>query len=181
MREDPDAALVLASRAGDRQAFAQLLARYEKPVFNAAYRILHHREDAADVTQTAFLRAYEHLDRYDPAQRFFAWIYRIAMNEALDVGARKAPVDVELDVMPDPAGGPDDQAEGAQADARVQDALMALALEQRVLVVLKHVQDCSYEQMAAILECPVKTVKSRLFTARRALRERLLERGWEPA
>ena len=82
MSQDPDAALVLASRAGDRQAFEQLLARHERAVFNAAYRILHHRDDAADVTQTAFLRAYEHLDRYDPAMRFFSWIYRIAINEA---------------------------------------------------------------------------------------------------
>jgi RNA polymerase sigma-70 factor (ECF subfamily) len=181
MREDPDAALVLASRAGDRHAFEQLLARYERAVFNAAYRILHQRDDAADVTQTAFLRAYEHLDRYDPAQRFFSWLYRIAINEALDLGGRRAPDDVDLDTVPDQGEGPDVQIAGAQSDARVQGALMALEVDQRALVVLKHVQDLSYEQIALILDCPVKTVKSRLFTARRALRDRLLERGWIPA
>jgi len=181
MKQDPDAALVLASRAGDRHAFEQLLARYERQVFNAAYRILHHRDDAADVTQTAFLRAYEHLDRYDPAQRFFSWLYRIAINEAMDLGGRRAPTQFELDTLPDHADGPDAQADGDRSDARLQGALMALDVDQRALVVLKHVQDFSYEQIAEILDCPVKTVKSRLFSARRALRDRLLERGWVQA
>jgi len=181
MKEDPDAALVLASRAGDRRAFEQLLARYERPVFNAAYRILHHRDDAADVTQTAFLRAYEHLDRYDPAQRFFSWLYRIAINEAMDVSGRRKPEPLLLEVVADPGEGPDGQAAGAQSDARLQHALMALSVDQRALVVLKHVQDFSYEQIAVILDCPVKTVKSRLFTARRALRDRLLAQGWVAA
>jgi RNA polymerase sigma-70 factor (ECF subfamily) len=89
MKEDPDAALVLASRDGNRRAFEQLLSRYERPVFNAAFRILHHRDDAADVTQTAFLKAYEHLDRYDASQQFFSWLYRIAINEAIDLSHRK--------------------------------------------------------------------------------------------
>lgn len=181
MREDPDAALVLASRAGDRRAFEQLLARYERPVFNAAYRILHHRDDAADVTQTAFLRAYEHLDRYDPAQKFFSWLYRIAINEAMDHGAKRTPDPVVLESLPDPGEGPEGQTASAQSDARLQHALMGLAVDQRALVVLKHVQDFSYEQIAEILACPVKTVKSRLFTARRALRDRLLAQGWVSA
>jgi RNA polymerase sigma-70 factor, ECF subfamily len=181
MREDPDAALVLASRAGDRQAFEQLLARHERAVFNAAYRILHHRDDAADVTQTAFLRAFEHLDRYDPAMRFFSWLYRIAINEAIDLGGLRAAESDELDALPDHALGPDASAGDAQSEASLQHALMALDVEQRTLVVLKHVQDFSYEQIAVILDCPVKTVKSRLFTARRALRDRLLERGWVQA
>ena len=181
MREDPDAALVLASRAGDRRAFEQLLARYERPVFNAAFRILHHREDAADVTQTAFLRAYEHLDRYDPAQRFFSWLYRIAINEAMDLGGRRKPDPLLLEAVADPGAGPDGNAADRQSDASLQRALMALAVDQRALVVLKHVQDFSYEEIAEILGCPVKTVKSRLFSARRALRDRLLAQGWVQA
>ena len=181
MREDPDAALVLASRAGDRRAFEHLLARYERPVFNAAFRILHHREDAADVTQTAFLRAYEHLDQYDPGQRFFSWLYRIAINEAMDLGGRRKPDPLLLEAVADPGAGPDGNAADRQSDASLQRALMALAVDQRALVVLKHVQDFSYEQIAEILDCPVKTVKSRLFSARRALRDRLLAQGWVQA
>src|SRR4249919_2674256 len=129
MKEDPDAALVLASRAGDRRAFEQLLARYERPVFNAAFRILHHREDAADVTQTAFLRAYEHLDQYDPAQRFFSWLYRIAINEAMDVGGRRKPDPLLLEAIADPGQGPDASAAGDQSDASLQRALMALGVD----------------------------------------------------
>jgi len=181
MKEDPDAALVLASRDGNRRAFEQLLSRYERPVFNAAYRILHHRDDAADVTQTAFLKAYENLDRYDASQQFFSWLYRIAMNEAIDLANRRKSDPLVLEAIADTAAGPDGHAAEAQSDARLQRALMALAADQRALVVLKHIQDFSYEQIAMILDCPVKTVKSRLFTARRALRDRLLAQGWVAA
>ena len=177
MTDDPDAALVLECRAGSRSAFERLIARYERPVFNAAYRILNHREDATDVTQTAFLRAYEHFGRFDPNQRFSSWIYRIAVNEALDVvnGRRKGePV---IDELAADRPAPDEATASLQLDAGMQGALMALKVEYRTLIVLKHVQDCSYEEIAAILDCPVKTVKSRLFTARQALRDVLANRG----
>ena len=178
MTDDPDAALVLECRAGDRRAFDRLLARYERPIFNAAYRILHHREDATDVTQTTFLRAYEHFDRYDPAQRFFSWIYRIAVNEALDVSNGRRRNEPVPDEIATDRPGPERVAQDDQLDAGMQDALMAIPVDYRTLIVLKHVQDCSYEEIAAILECPVKTVKSRLFTARAALRDVLVSRGF---
>lgn len=178
MTDDPDAALILECRAGDRRAFDRLLARYQRPIFNAAYRILNHREDATDVTQTVFLRAYEHFDRYDPGQRFFSWIYRIAVNEALDVSTGRRRNEPVLDELASDRPGPERVAQDGQSDADLQEALMALPVDYRTLIVLKHVQDCSYEEIGAILECPVKTVKSRLFTARQALREILLKRGW---
>lgn len=178
MTDDLDAALVLQCRAGDRRAFDRLLARYERPIFNAAYRILNHREDATDVTQTAFLRAYEHFDRYDPGQRFFSWIYRIAVNEALDVSNGRRRNEPVPDEIASDQPGPERNAQDEQLDAGLQDALMDLPVDYRTLIVLKHVQDCSYEEIGAILECPVKTVKSRLFTARQALREVLQKRGW---
>ena len=181
MKEDPDAVLVLASRAGDRQAFGQLLARYERPLFNAAYRILHHRDDAADVTQTAFLRAYEHLDGYDASRTFFSWLYRIAINEAMDLSGRRRPGTEELEALADQGAGPEARVDESRSEGRLQRALLALNADQRALVVLKHVQDFSYEQIAEILDCPVKTVKSRLFSARRALRDRLIEHGWMQA
>jgi RNA polymerase sigma-70 factor (ECF subfamily) len=177
MTDDPDAALVFECRAGNRQAFGQLLARYQRPIFNAAYRILNHREDATDVTQTAFLRAYEHIERFDPNQRFFSWIYRIAVNEALDMVGSRRRQEPMLDDLESDGAGPHDVAVNGQLDAGMQGALMAIKADYRTLIVLKHVQDCSYEEIAAILECPVKTVKSRLFTARQALREVLLQRG----
>ena len=177
MTDDPDAALVLECRAGNRRAFERLLARYERPIFNAAYRILHHREDATDVTQTVFLRAYEHFDRFDPGQRFFSWIYRIAVNEALDLSNSRRRSEPVAEEIASDRPGPDRVAQDDQMDEGMQSALMAIPVNYRTLVVLKHVQDCSYEEIAAILEVPVKTVKSRLFTARQALRQVLVDRG----
>jgi RNA polymerase sigma-70 factor (ECF subfamily) len=177
MTDDSDSALVFQCRGGNRQAFEELLARYERQVFGAAFRILHHREDATDVTQTAFLRAYEHLDRYDPAQRFCSWIYRIAVNEALDLVRSRRRSEPLLDDAPTDRAGPDEMAAQEENDAAMQAALMDLKIDYRTVIVLKHLQDCSYEEIAQILECPVKTVKSRLFTARQALRDVLAARG----
>ncbi len=177
MTDDSDDALVSQCRGGDRQAFEALLARYERQVFGAAFRILHHREDAIDVTQTAFLRAYEHLDRFDPDQRFGSWLYRIAVNEALDLVRSRRHSQPLLDDAPTERDGPDEILAHEQDDAAMQAALMELKFEYRTVIVLKHLQGCSYEEIAQILECPVKTVKSRLYTARQALRDVLAARG----
>lgn len=177
MTNDPDAALVRECRAGNRRAFDQLLARYERPIFNAAYRILNHSQDATDVTQTVFLQAYEHFGDFDPNQRFFSWLYRIAVNESLDMANGRHRADPVVDQLASEAAGPEEAATNGQLDAGLQNALMGLKLDYRTLIVLKHLQGCSYEDIAAILECPVKTVKSRLFTARQALRDVLRTRG----
>ena len=76
-------------REGDRTAFGRLVGRYQKPVFNAALRLLHDPEDARDVAQTTFLKAFEHLADYDPSFKFYSWIYRIAINQALNVLASR--------------------------------------------------------------------------------------------
>jgi len=91
VREDDDPALVRRCRDGERSAFEQLVVRYQKPVYNAALRMLHDPQDAMDVAQTTFLKAFEHLADYDPSFKFYSWIYRIAVNESLNaLGARKS-------------------------------------------------------------------------------------------
>ena len=177
MPDDSDVALVLKCRSGDRHAFEILLVRYQSKVFGAAYRVLNHREDAIDVTQTAFLHAYERLDQFDASQPFSAWIYRIAVNEALDQVRGKPQSESFEDDLPAERAGPDQLADQSASDAALQDALMSLKLDYRTVLVLKHLQGCSYEDIALILECPVKTVKSRLFTARQALRDVLVAGG----
>ena len=117
MTDDPDAALVRECRAGNRRAFEQLLVRYERPIFNAAYRILNHREDATDVTQTVFLRAYEHFGSFDPNQRFFSWIYRIAVNEAFDMAHGRRRAEPVVDELESDRAGPDEAAATGQLDA----------------------------------------------------------------
>lgn len=177
MTDDSDAALVLQCQGGDRRAFEVLLARHQRQVFGVAYRVLNHHEDASDVTQTAFLQAYEHLDQYDPGQRFSSWLYRIAVNEAVNLVRVRQRSEPLVDDVESERGGPDVLAVQGQSDSAIQRALMALKLEYRTVIVLKHLQDCSYEEIAQILDCTVKTVKSRLFTARQALRDALLAKG----
>src|SRR5574337_835088 len=84
MADDADLALVLRYRGGERHAFDALMARHSRRVFAVAFRLLNNREDAFDVAQIAFLKAYQHLDQYDPDQSFGPWLCRIAVNEALD-------------------------------------------------------------------------------------------------
>ena len=175
--EDRDAELVRRCREGDRRAFEELLVRYQRPIYNAAYRLLHHREDAKDATQAAFMNVFRHLDRYDPAQRFFSWLYRIAMNEVSDLAHSRRRSEALPTELQDQGDAPDRQAARGQLDVAMQAALMALRLEYRTVIVLKHVQGLSYEALATILDIPVKTVKSRLYTARQALREIVLQRG----
>lgn len=177
MTDDTEAALVARCRNGDRSACDALLRRYERQVYAAAFRILHHREDAIDVTQTAFLRVFEHFDRYDPRQRFDSWLYRIAVNEALDLVRSRRPSEALAEETADDHQGPDEAAARGQSDQLIQDALMHLKIDYRIVIVLKHLQGCGYEEIAHILDCPVKTVKSRLFTARQALRDVLLATG----
>jgi RNA polymerase sigma-70 factor (ECF subfamily) len=178
MTDDTDAALIDRCRNGDRDAFSILLGRCEQQVFAAAFRILHHREDAIDVTQTAFLKAYEQFGRYDAGRQFRGWLYRIAVNEALDALRRRHGGSETLaDDALDDSETPDEAAIHDENDVVLQRALMAIKAEYRVVIVLKHLQGCSYEEMAQVLDCPAKTVKSRLFTARQALRDVLVARG----
>ena len=177
MREDDDATLVRRCREGDRAAFEQLVVRYQKPVYNAALRLLRDTEDARDAAQTTFLKAFEHLGDYDPKFRFYSWIYRIAVNEALDaLGTRKSFEGITGDEA-DEAPGPERQVEGEQVSEAIEEALMRIKPELRSVVVLRHFLHLSYQDMGDILLLPEKTVKSRLYTARQLLRDQLLQRG----
>jgi RNA polymerase sigma-70 factor (ECF subfamily) len=177
VKQENDPALVLRCREGDRNAFEQLVVRYQKPVFNVALRMLRSRQDALDVAQTTFLKAFEHLGDYDPAFRFYSWLYRIAINESLNALALRKPRG-ELDAnAADERPGPDRDAEGEQSLQAIEDALMLLNSEQRTVVVLRHITQLSYEDIAQSLGLPEKTVKSRLHSARERLRDHLRRCG----
>lgn len=177
MKDQDDATLVRRCLEGNRRAFEELVVRYQKPVFNAALRMLHEPADAMDVTQTTFLKAYEHLADYDPSFKFYSWIYRIAVNESLDaLGSRKPfqPINGE---KADEAPGPDRQIQGEQVQRVLENALMRMTPELRSVIVLRHFMHLSYEAMGDILLLPTKTVKSRLYSARQVLREHLIRCG----
>ena len=178
MIEDDDAAAARECLAGNGQAFTRLVERYERPVYNVALRMLRNPEDARDVSQTVFLKAYQGLEKYDPQYKFYSWIYRIAINESLNVlrlRSREAgPVDEQF-----PSGDPG-PAESLAADATqraVLDAVDHLKPDYRAVIVLKYIAERSYEDIAGILGIEVKTVRSRLFSARQLMKDRLSARG----
>ena len=169
MQEDADAALVASCRGGDGESFATLVRRYERPVYNLAFRMLGDREEARDVAQAAFLKALENLHRFDPKYRFFSWLYRIAMNEALDVLGQRGR-QTELTDVHAADDDPARDAQSADLGARVRGALGGLSPAHRAVLVLRHYQELSYEEIGRVLELPEATVKSRLFEARERLR-----------
>jgi RNA polymerase sigma-70 factor (ECF subfamily) len=178
MTAHADAELVRECRAGDPRAFETLVRKYERPVYNLALRMLKDRDDAMDVTQTAFVKAYEKLDSYDDKYGFFSWIYRIAINESINVSKRskrRDEYDSGVTVALAPTQETDHRA-GVLSD-EIEQAIEMLKIDYRMVIVLKHFQDFSYEEIADLLRIPEKTVKSRLFTARQQLKEILDARG----
>jgi RNA polymerase sigma-70 factor, ECF subfamily len=173
-----DAELMHRTLHGDPEAFAMLVSRYEKPIYNLALRMLGDRDDAADVMQTVFIKAYQRSDRYDPAHAVFSWLYRIAVNESINlINRRKRRRGATVD-LPSTGSSPEDDLGEVERREYIQRALSAMTLEHRIVIVLKHLLLLSYRDIAQILDIPEKTVKSRLFTARQVLRDRLLELGY---
>jgi RNA polymerase sigma-70 factor (ECF subfamily) len=169
--------LIERCRSGDRKAFEALLMQYERPVFNAAYRMLNNRDDAQDITQSVFLKVFENFDQYDPSRRFFSWIYRITLNESINWKSktnRLTPLEIET---ADEGKGPEQQLDTEQASQSVQSALMTLTSDYRSVVVLKHFLGCSYTEISQVLDIPEKKVKSRLYSARQQLKDALEDRN----
>ena len=173
---DPDIELVERCRNGDWTAFTDLVVRYQRPIYNAAFWVLRKPEDANDVTQVVFLKVAERLDEYDPRFKFFSWIYRIAVNESLNLvrrNGREEALDDEIDLPGPESSDPERQASAAEVAKRIRGALMRMTPNDRLVLTLRHFSECSYEEIGQILDIDQKTVKSRLFEARQRLRELL--------
>jgi len=183
-----DAELVAQVRHGETQAYGELVRRYQDRIFNTCWRICGHIEDARDLTQDAFLKAFEGLGKFRGESGFYTWVFRVAVNLALTHRRRGRTRRVfSLDQSVDPTGesvdpiapaapreSPGDDPTSAPTEAEVHSALghalQELDDEQRAVVVLRDMEGFNYEQIAAILQVPTGTVKSRLFRARMALR-----------
>ena len=167
--DDQDRALVERYLENHLEAADALVDRYQQRLFNVALRMLGNVQDAEDVTQAVFFNVFDKLRTYDPRFKFFSWIYRRAVNESLNLLKRRKPtvtLEDDLDIA-----APGAAADGAaEVEDRVTRALQSLKPDDRAVVVLKHFMSFSYEEIAAVLEIPVQTVKSRLFTARERLR-----------
>jgi RNA polymerase sigma-70 factor (ECF subfamily) len=165
---DDDRVAVARCLRGDASAFEPLVARYQRVVFGVALRLVGDYEDARDVTQNTFIRAFEHLDSYDPGRRFFSWIYRIAVNESLNLRRGRKPHE-PLGAPIEVAGGQARAVETRETAAAVEQALEQLTDEYREVLVLRFFGELSYEEIAEAVGVPEKTVKSRLFSARQRL------------
>jgi RNA polymerase sigma-70 factor, ECF subfamily len=166
--DEQDRALVERCLEHHPDAAGALVDRYQQRLFNVALRMLGNVQDAEDVTQTVFLKAFHRLRTYDPRYKFFSWIYRMTVNESLNMLKRRkpaVPLEDDLDIL-----SPGAAADRAEAEDRVGSALMSLKPDDRAVVVLRHFVSFSYQEIADVLEIPVQTVKSRLFTARERLR-----------
>lgn len=177
MGNNRDRALIIRCKRGDRKALGELIKNYERPIYNAAFRILGNPDDAADVTQIVFLRAFERLDQYNPEYKFFSWIYRIAINESINQKNRTRNLqsfnDEEMAVQDDP----ETELDADRVSDIIQASLMELQEDYRVVVVLRHFSDLSYRDISGILQIPEKTVKSRLYSARQLMKTELNARG----
>ena len=177
MSSDRDELIVQACLSGERKAFEVLVERYEKKLYNAAYRIVGDAEDAMEATQSAFVKAYERLGSFDTSQRFFPWMYRILINESLNIVNRRKRFDEIDSRFPVTGRSPEEKYGDDEMARHLQMAVRALKPDYRVVVALRHYQGFSYKEISDILGIPEKTVKSRLFTARQQLREMLVRRG----
>jgi RNA polymerase sigma-70 factor (ECF subfamily) len=183
---DDEAAIVAQARQGDAKAFSELLRRYEGKIFRLALHITQNREDAEDVLQETFLKAYEHLDQFQGQSKFYTWIVRIAVNQALmKLRKRKSDRSVSLDETIDTGEdtvareiaawdeNPEQQYSREEINEILSSAIDGLAPIYRAVFVLRDVDELSTEETADALSLSVPAVKSRLLRARLQLRDKL--------
>ncbi len=164
---------------GDGNAFEGLLDRYQKTVFNVVYRMVKDVEEAEDITQATFVKVYENLRAFNPKFKFFSWIYKIAVNESLNyLNQRKRVTELDEDIASD-TDDPESALHGVETSEKINECLMKLSPDYRVVIVLRHFQDLPYNEIAQILDVPEHTVKSRLFAARKMLRKHLIRKGFQ--
>jgi RNA polymerase sigma-70 factor (ECF subfamily) len=179
-------ALVHAAKRGDVSAFEQLVKRYDRNVFRIAQHITQNREDAEDVVQDAFLKAYENLDRFQENSKFYTWLVRIAVNESLMKLRRRRSdrtvsldedIETEEDTMPrevaDWSPNPEQLYKQGELKDILRRTIQGLPASFRTVFVLRDVEGLSTEETAEALDLSIPAVKSRLLRARLQLRERL--------
>ncbi|MCH2113498.1 MAG: sigma-70 family RNA polymerase sigma factor [Pirellulales bacterium] len=180
-----DATLVSAAQGGDQGAFGMLVERYQDRIYNTLLRILGSRDDALDVVQEALVQAYIKLGSFRGESKFYTWLYRIAINMALSHrrrAGRSGPAvsieDLKERMGDEPVSKQPAPISGLISDERalvVKRALAEVSDSYCQILVLREMEDCSYQQIAEILELPVGTVRSRLFRARLQLKVKLQE------
>ena len=180
-----EAGLVQRCLAGDEKAYRELVELYQAQIFSVVLRMVRRREDAEDLTQETFVRMFRALDRYDPQRPFAAWIFTIASRLAIDhirrrrvtpisLTQREAGSDEEYEIdVEDPGLKPDEIATRSEEERRTEELIQSLPPHYRIVVVLRHQQDLSYDESAEALHLPLGTVKARIHRARELLKGRI--------
>jgi RNA polymerase sigma-70 factor (ECF subfamily) len=185
----PDADVVLLAQQGRDAAFRELLRRYERPVFSLVFRMVRDRDTAEDLAQESFIKVLNNIDRYRPEFKFSSWLFKIANNVAIDhlrkrtvdtvslEGSRYATTTAEAESTAIPVASKDQSAleemESRELGGAIEQAVAALRPEYRACILLRHVEDRSYEEIAATLDLPLGTVKTYIHRARHELRKAL--------
>lgn len=180
--------LVEQAKQGNIQAFETLILTYEKMVYNIAFRMLQHSEDARDISQEVFLKAYRSLANFDGKSKFSTWLYRIAVNTCIDeIRKQKGRLTYSLEEELESTEGsyqkqfadagqtPEDSLLHLEMQKEVVDALNTLSEEHRTVVVLRDIQGFSYEEIAKMTNTTLGTVKSRIARARSQLKNTILK------
>ncbi len=173
--------IIARARRGDADAFEQLVVAYRDQVFRLALRMCGSEADADEVAQEAFLSAWKALPNFRGESQFSTWLYQLTTHAAIDLMRREkrqiAAADITEVSAADPAPSPQQQAEQSEQREIVRDAILQLAPEQREVVVLRFMEELSYEEIGAVLKLPSGTVKSRLNRAKAQLKEILSKSG----
>ncbi|HHI03721.1 MAG: RNA polymerase sigma factor [Candidatus Zixiibacteriota bacterium] len=177
MSNDDDLKLINSCLAGNKGAFEELINKYQRTIFNVALRMVNDYDDAEDISQTVFIKAYNRLDTFKPKYKFFSWLYRMLINESLNfLGKKRQYMQLEQDIISKDMN-PEEKYRKNEFDRNVNKAVGELPVDYRVVIVFRHFANLSYKELSYVLDIPIKTVKSRLYTARQILAKIFLDRG----
>jgi RNA polymerase sigma-70 factor (ECF subfamily) len=182
-----DCDLVATAVHGGEGSFEELVRRYQRPISAYVYRMVGNYESALDLTQEIFIKVYNSLERYRAEFKFSTWIYKIAHNAAVDHLRRSATREQSLVIGPEGDQfdlpiessrlSPEQESERRERRGEIETVVRALPANYRELVILRHSQDLSYEEIVEITGLPLGTVKNRLFRAREMMRQQFVEKG----
>lgn len=177
--EGDEAELIERAKKGDTRAFGTLVERYQRRVIGVAMAVVHNQEDALELAQETFVRAFQSVGKFESRSSFSTWLYRIAANIAIDFRRRERrhptmrgeEAENEILRLPSKLGDSFKEAQRSEMSRRIRDALAELTQEHRAAILLREVEGLSYDEISEVMQCPRGTVMSRLHYARNHLRE----------
>ncbi|MEP6903408.1 MAG: sigma-70 family RNA polymerase sigma factor [Actinomycetota bacterium] len=183
-----DIELIAKAIGGREDSFEELVRRYQRPITNYVFRMLNDYDSSLDVTQEVFIKVYNSLQKYSSEYKFSTWLYRIAHNAAIDFIRRRAPNEQSIETenkdgayqlqIESPNPNPEQERERSEWRTEIESVVKCLPSVYRELILLRHAQDLSYDEIAEVTNLPLGTVKNRLFRAREMMRDIFIERGF---